>query len=167
MRKVFTQWSLAGICLMSSLQPTVSAAYPGGAAVSYGQNPLWSAGGSVTGTDTIAIRTAPAGQTLVVTDVHLSLADDESDWNCMTRWTIDLQAGTETTLGSFTLVQYRHYSDGDSWTHGESVARATFSSGLPVPAGEVLNLVTDLRGTYDCSSSPRVHYTLSGYIAQG
>ena len=165
MRTHLTPISIAAICLITGLQPADSAAYPGGAAVSYGSNPVWAMGGYVTGDDTREITTAPAGQTLIVTDVHLTMSDDETGWDCMAKWVIDLETGG-TSLGSFALQQFRHYSDGDSFTPGQTVANATFSSGLPVPAGQALSLVANQVGTTGCSGEVRLHYTISGYIAQ-
>jgi hypothetical protein len=157
--------TIAVLCLIAGLQPTDSAAYPGGAAVSYGSNPVWAVGGYVNGDDTREIRTAPADQTLIVTDVHLTMSDDDMGWDCMAKWVIDLETGGS-SLGSFALQQSRHHSGGDSFTPGQTVANATFSSGLPVPAGQALSLVVDQVGTTGCTGEVRVHYTISGYIAQ-
>jgi hypothetical protein len=165
MRVYTPHFSVITICMLGAAHPTESMAYPGGAAISYGQNPVWAMGGFVNDDATVEIKTAPIDQTLIVTDIHLTMSDDDTSWHCMAKWTIDLQTG-DTNLGSFALQQYRHYSDGDSFTPGQTVSNITFSSGLPVPAGQTLNLVANKIATSGCTGEVRVHYVISGYTAQ-
>ena len=164
MRKKTTLLAGSAACLMASLISSDSSAYPT-TPISYGQNPIWSAGGYVTGTNTISLETVPSGQTLVITDVHLSLGDDDSAWDCRTRWRTEVQSygssGT-TTLASFALRQGKVNEP----TPGNIIS-ATFESGLPVPAGNTLKFYANLRGIDDCTAaSERIYYTFSGYFAQ-
>ncbi len=119
----------------------------------------------MTGTNTISLETVPSGQTLVITDVHLSLGDDDSAWDRRTRWRTEVQSygssGT-TTLASFALRQGKVNEP----TPGNIIS-ATFESGLPVPAGNTLKFYANLRGIDDCTAAAeRIYYTLSGYFAQ-
>ena len=100
-----------------------------------------------------------------MTDVQLGMSDQDSDFNCMTKWTVDLQEGSE-TFGTWALQQYRHYSDGDSWTPGVQQVDASYTSGLRVPAGTSLTLTANKLYEMDCSGDAYVHYTVSGYYAQ-
>jgi len=162
MRNPTLVFSIAAICLVAGLQPNDSVAYPGSAAISYGQNPVWAEGGFVNGSITREITTAPAGQTLIVTDVHLTMGSDDTGYDCIAMWSINLETDGS-TLGSFAVQQFR---DSSGQTAGHPFTNATFSSGLPVASGQTLNLVATLIHSDSCSGGPRIHYTISGYVAQ-
>ncbi len=165
MHKPRSLFALTGTCLLASLTPSDGVAYPT-TPVSYGQNPIWSAGGYMDGGDTaIIVDAIPTGQTLVVTDVFLTLGDDDGGWNCRSRWRTTIQSksgpGSVTDLAMFHLRQLQG-SDPNS----ESIINATFSSGLPIAGGQTLQIHANLRGTQNCDGNERLYYTLSGYYAE-
>ena len=139
--------------------------YPATSAISYGSNPVWSAAGRLVDDDAPVLITVPPDQDLVVTDVHLGMSDQDSGFNCMTKWLVDLQDGSE-TFGTWAMQQYRHYSDGTSWTPGVDMVDASFSTGLRIPAGTSLVLTADKLYEMDCSGDTYVHYNISGYYTQ-
>jgi len=153
-------------CSMATLVPSDGAAYPT-TPVSYGQNPIWSAGGYIDRHDIATlVDSVPAGQTLVVTDVHITVAGNYGDWDCRTQWRAKVQSkspgGSTTDLAWYNL---RHVGTGDS--NNESMINATFSSGLPVVSGDSLQVHAHLSAVSSCGAdSGRLYYTLSGYYAQ-
>jgi len=148
-----------------TLSSSQAVGYPATSAISYGSNPVWSAAGRLVDDDAPVLISVPVDQEVVVTDVQLGMSDQDSDFNCMTKWTVDLQEGSE-TFGTWALQQYRHYSDGDSWTPGVQQVDASYTSGLRVPAGTSLTLTANKLYEMDCSGDAYVHYTVSGYYAQ-
>jgi len=165
MNKPLSAFALTGACLMASLIPSDGTAYPT-TPVSYGQNPIWSAGGYVDGGDTVSILDSiPTGQDLVVTDVFLSLGDDDGGWNCRSRWRTIIQSksagGSVTDLAMFHM---RQMQAGEP--NSESIINATLSSGLLITDGQTLQIHANLRGTQNCDGNERLYYTLSGYYSQ-
>jgi hypothetical protein len=125
-------------------------AFPQGPSVSYGGNPLFSQGGTISNS-TSSIFTAPSDQIMVVTDLLLSMNSDD----CQSFLDITLSG---TSLGSFKLHSNLHY-DGDKAAQSQpSTIQHAFNSGISVPVGETLEITE----TGSCS----VAYTLSGYYAQ-
>ena len=122
-----------------SLSSSEAVGYPAGASVSMGSNPVWSMGGLPTATETL---TAPAGQDMIITDVHF--ANTAGSWIRL-----------EMTLAGDGLVA-AFISDGTT-----DRQPAALQSGIRVPAGETLTVAF---AAYHGLSS--VRYTLSGYYAQ-
>jgi hypothetical protein len=134
-----------------SLSSSEAVGYPAGAAVSLGENPVWSVGGEVS-TGTHLVITAPDDQDLVVSDVFFG----PECINCTLRFSLEIPGGT---LASYRYRnQYYFYGPGErgfSYRMDEPIDQS-LKSGLRVPAGDTLSLIVD--GTVD--------YTLSGYYAQ-
>ena len=140
--------AMGGMMWSQVLAPRDAVGYPSGAAVSYGANPLFAVG-STAGSGIIVV--APAGQIAVVTDVVLAAAGGA----CL--HTVSLETSGGETLAAFKLASDTSTGSGyDGFT--PTVVQHAFSSGLPVPAGETLNLTES--GT--CSFG----YTISGYYAE-
>ena len=139
--------------------------YPSSSVVSLGSNPIWGASGTLTGGSTAVLVSVPIDQDAVVTDVQLGMSDEDSGFNCMTKWVVKMQEGAE-TFGTWSMQQYRHYSDGDSWTPGVQHVDSSYTSGLRIPAGTSLTVGANKLFEMDCSGDEYVHYTVSGYYAQ-
>ena len=148
-----------------TLSSSQAVGYPAGVAVSYGSNPVWSAAGRLVDDDAPVLVTVPSDQDLVITDVQLIVGDQDSDFDCITKWTVDLQNGAD-TYGNWALSQFRHYSDGDSWTPGVVHVDSTYNSGFVVPAGTPLTLTANKLYESYCSGDQFIYYNLSGYFAQ-
>ena len=137
-----------------SLASSDAVGYPAGAAVSMGSNPVWSVGGTLTGTSPETVLT-PIDSIGLVTDVVVTVAGTCGDgtWFQLTNSSGDV-------LGSFVLASdnYVGSAAGSVWT--PTVVSHAFESGLPIAAGDTLNVA---RGG---SSSCSLRYTLSGYYAQ-
>ena len=146
-----------GCTLMIVLGPNSATAYPSGA-VSYGANPAVATGGSASTTQTVF--TAPATQEILVTDVVLTATGGSgSTWLYPCSSLLALVDTTGNTLSPFRIsadTSGRHYQGGGN-LHSTVVSH-TFASGLPIPAGDSL----ELTHSGDCS----VEYTLSGYYAE-
>ncbi len=148
--------------------PSLAFAYPGGAAVSTGNNPVASYGGEVLGVPSssasvpsVTVLTASADQDFVVTDVNL-----------MPRYTslgCRVLVGVELALtgGSDTLAHY-HLTWEQSVTSNNVSAPGYVDShlisGLRVPAGASLEMTIKPHSVYGCGDWG-VTYTLSGYHA--
>ncbi len=130
-----------------SLSSTVAVGYPAGSAVSTGANPLWAVGGNHYPGTPVEIITAPSDQDIVVTDILMT-------FEC-TGCTPTVILRADDTMISRTV--FRHFRDGGNYATISVPIRHTFSSGLPVPAGQTLTLEV---------SDNSVDYTLSGYHAQ-
>lgn len=146
-----------GCTLMIVLGPNSATAYPS-QAVSYGANPAVATGGSVASTQTVF--TAPTTQEILVTDVVFTATGGSgSTWVYACSSVLTLIDTTGNTLASFRLsadTNARYYTGGGN-LHSTTVSH-TFATGLPVPAGDSL----ELTHSGDCS----VEYTLSGYYAE-
>ena len=126
--------------LLRSLQP--AHAFPQGANVSLGSNPIFSFSSSTcSGGETVT--TVPSDQVLIITDVILSGSSSE---------TVQLKTGAGTLLGYFRAVNNYSQAHYNFFLEGRTYA---LRSGIVVPAGE--NLVLHCDGNY---------VTISGYFAQ-
>ena len=146
---------LFGVAAISATLPRADA-HPGGVSVSYGANPLISAGGSVS-SETETVFIAPADQVVVVTDLLLSMYDTD----CTSL--VEVRTSTGTTLAAARLHSFQEkvdttYYPRAAMTNSQpSSIQHAFSSGLPLPAGTSL----EISETGGCS----VAYTLSGHYA--
>jgi len=146
--------SAVTVVLATSL---AASAYPAGAAVSTGSNPVFSVGGDFGLDSTVEVITAPADHDLVVTDVIVSVTSPV----CRLSASISLElASSGEKLAAFALnVPYTHNDTGLHPLH--------FESGLRIPQGQVLQISMPTRIYTECgTSSYRVYYTVSGYAAQ-
>ena len=129
--------------------------------ISFGQNPVVSAGGSVTSSQSVLVMSAPSDQDLIVTDINLT---SYSTMSCKTQ----LVLGSGSTLGAFethSAISRGSYSS----SVGLSVQQS-LTSGLRVPAGDTLYISTDETGSDGSSCGTYtgygVRYMISGYYAQ-
>ena len=133
-----------------TLSSAQAVGYPAGAAVSYGANPVVSVGGLIDDA-TITLISAPADQDLVITDLLLTMYVG----NCNSSITLTNSAGDTVAQVRLKGVEHR---GGDDAAHWLSSVEHSFKSGIPVPAGENLNMTEG--GSCD------VAYTASGYYAR-
>lgn len=165
-----------GVLVGQGRFPPPAAAYPAGAAVSYGANPVVATGGSVTAGSSAILFTAPAGQDIVVTDLVLTgrgygLSGASLSTQCYGATvvvTLSTGSGTvSTALLNYTLPA----NPASSALFGLRVdpMPMSFSSGLPVAAGETLTMATTVTAssssTY-CDPYLTVAYTATGYYAE-
>jgi hypothetical protein len=137
-------------------------AYPAGAAVSRGANPVGAWAGYVERSGSTTVFTAPADQDFVVTDVIL--IPEFTSLGCRAIARVELTLSTGERVGRYTLG-WTASVNGDQFSIPSHVA-VQYSSGIPVLAGTSLTmLVTDLE-TYACLPTWGVNYNLSGYHAQ-
>jgi len=160
--------AIGGALWTQLIAPSDAIGYPAGAAVSYGANPIVSAGGylevySTSGTTT-RVSASPgmeqAGYDLVITDVTLSTTSDSS---CIFMADVLLEDSTD-TLAAFSVD--RTPLGGSSSATVPLIA--SFESGLRVADGDSLTISSTIIDSYSstCSSaSSRVYYTLTGYLA--
>ena len=130
-----------------SLASSQAIGYPAGPAVSTGTNPLWAVGGNHYPGTPVDIITAPSDQDIVVTDVLMT-------FECTGCTPTVILRANDTTISR---TVFRHYRDGGNYATISVPIRHTFSSGMPVPAGQTLTMEV---------SANSVDYTLSGYYAQ-
>ena len=134
-----------------SLASSDAIGYPAGAAVSSGSNPVIAVGGTVS-SSTAGLFTAPVDQDVVVTEVWLTMANR----SCST--VVELVTSAGATVSTVKLFSY-FYQDYSEATHSQpGSVRHAFGSGLPLPAGQSLQ-ISESGG---CS----VAYTVSGHYAQ-
>ncbi len=142
--------AMIGSCFMFS---AAASAIPG-PSISYGANPVVSAGGEASSSQTLF--TAPSSQLIVVTDVVLTVSGYSNYDPC--RSVISLITSGGDTIGSFRLVAMDDSGNNSYPRWGTSNVVHSFVSGLPLPIGESL----ELTHSGDCS----VNYTISGYYAE-
>ncbi len=116
--------------------------------------------------ESIDLDTMPTDQDFIVTDI--SLMAQSTDVNCLDKIDVSLET-TTTTLANYVVSTGFCYGS-NCHTDGQSGVQ-TLSSGIRVPAGEVLRLNSARFTTYTyigCSSSRvgQIRYTIAGYYAQ-
>lgn len=150
---------LFSVAAVSATLPRADA-HPGGTSVSYGANPVISAGGTIS-SETRTVFTAPADQMVVITDLLLSMNSS----SCASLLSIGTSSGT--TLAAARLHSYSdrideegsyHYVRAAMTNSQPSSIQHAFTSGLPIPAGTSLEIAE--------AGGCTVAYTLSGYYAQ-
>jgi hypothetical protein len=134
-----------------ALSSSQAIGYPAGPAVSAGSNPVLAIGGTISSA-TADLFTAPGDQDVVVTDVWLTIANR----SCSSDVLIATSAGA--TVATIKLFSYFYESTYEATNSHPSSVQHSFGSGLPLPAGQTLQ-ITESGG---CS----VAYTISGYYAQ-
>ena len=130
-----------------------SFALPQGPSVNIGSNPVFSYGGTVSNNST-TLFTAPSDQTMVVTDIVLTMAEQ----TCTSTIMLNTSAGN---VSSFKLYS-NFYTAGDGYGRSatsiepKSISHS-FNSGVPVSMNDGLNIAE--------SGGCNVSYTVSGYYA--
>jgi hypothetical protein len=153
-----------------ALSPQDAIGYPAGPAVSAGHNPVVSAGGTTAWDSSSDLFTAPADHDIVITDIVLSGNTDYHRCKAQAWVKVDSASGT---LGEFSVGTPVLYTNSWVASGGETNLVMDLASGLRLPAGETAQLSVSTEGmNYDCSSATsapnrvRVHYAISGYLAQ-
>ena len=154
------QWQFGLAALICSVGFLIHSIPPAqarfGPVVSYGDNPIWSKGGTLNG----VILTASGAEDMVITDLQLSLHSDAVG-DCWFTKNVVLSVPSLGTVGEYSLTWLHDQSSG-----GAHIGRVEshFQSGIRVPAGESLSATVDTPSQANCSNHG-VRYTLSGYYA--
>ena len=153
-----------------ALSPQDAIGYPAGPTVSAGHNPVVSAGGTTAWNSSVDLFTAPPDHDIVITDIVLSGNTDSHRCKAQAWVKMDSASGT---LGEFSVGTPVLYTNSWVASGGETNLVMDLASGLRLPAGETAQLSVSTEGmSYDCGSSSsypnrvRVHYAVSGYLAQ-
>ena len=153
-----------------ALSPQDAIGYPAGPTVSAGHNPVVSAGGTTAWNSSVDLFTAPADHDIVITDIVLSGNTDSHRCKAQAWVKMDSASGT---LGEFSVGTPVLYTNSWVASGGETNLVVDLASGLRLPAGETAQLSVSTEGmNYDCDSATsapnrvRVHYAISGYLAQ-
>ncbi len=157
--------SLAGIVGFGAahmLSASDAVAYPSGAVVSYGSNPVFSFGGSTAingssgATQTVSIPTtfSRTGYDFVITDIILTTTMSAS---CYSSIALELQDSSD-TLGVFGMM-----SSDPHQQHSIPLV-IPMGSGVRVADGE--SLTWDISTQYGYGCSTYLYYTFSGYYAE-
>jgi len=154
-----------------SLASSEAIGYPAGSAISFGNNPVVSIGGTAyAGEAAKILLTAPADQDLVITDVVLS---STSNLNCQRTHKTEISASSGDVLGQFETASGYTKTWGSGWgasSDGRAVSHS-YNTGLRVAAGDTLLVGVIQTGLYtvdgcDAEDSHGVRYSVSGYHAQ-
>ena len=142
-----------GLALTWAVSSHEAVGYPA-TAVSLGANPVVAKGGYAVASGTATPFTAPEDQSIVVTDVVLTIYGSKGSVEpCNNRLSLDTSAGT---IAEFRLTSDTYHNG--TYLQPTSVSH-TYSSGLPLVPGDTL-VVTNHGSHCDIS------YSLSGYLAQ-
>jgi len=150
-----------------ALSSPMAIGYPAGSAVSYGANPVWSAGGVINGDGGVVLLSAPSDQALVVTDINLSVTSTNS--GCTTALSVGIGDGSATSVGTSDLGQFGLgvNREGYSYTQYHPIYSTQLGSGAKVAPGDNLQLFSDVLWNNYCSlSEVSLNYMISGYYAQ-
>ena len=149
-----------------SLASSQAIGYPA-AAVSHGENPVQSFGGTISADTSSTLLTVPTDQDFVVTDVSLLAKSTDSD--CMDKIDV-LVLAADTTVAAYNVSTSYEREYFGNHTQADSV-QESMVSGLRIPGGDALSLRATSYSSFTyggCASSrtPTVVYTVSGYYAQ-
>ena len=144
-----------------SLSSSEAVGYPA-AAVSLGNNPVFSSGGNLNGSGSTSLSSlASPGSEMIITDVILSVSDDYA--NCFGNSRVTIREGS-TTLASFSVGLS---SDSRTRAIHNSQLVGTLRSGIRISAGVAPIVAVEELSSGSCSGgSMGVEYTVSGYYAQ-
>ena len=145
-----------------SLSSSEAIGYPAGAAVSHGANPVVSVGGELSRGSSERVVSAPTGQDIVVTDIGVDHFVNDTSCITSTMLTFELESTGE--------VLAKRVASMNWWSNSYAGAGNQFdvnmNSGVRVPAGDHLRLVTTRILTDSCGTSDnKLVYTLTGYYA--
>jgi len=149
-----------GATLMTVAGSNEATAYPMGA-VSYGANPVFSVGGTVSPGDVVTTMTAPTGSDLIITDVYFS-SSSHAYWGAYTcAMNLSFTDSSGNMIGNF-----RVSGSGDNSAPSGVWVSESFNSGLRVSSGDslILSGATHSSSSYDCLAG--AEYTISGYYAE-
>ena len=166
-----SHWALLGLITLGT--GNTAAAYPAGAAVSSGSNPIASFSGvlSVDTSSSSPVSTelisVPSDQALILTD--LSFYTRSNDPACMDMIQIQLSTA-EGDVGNYEVATRYCYGSNSCFADGTSVEQS-LRSGLRVNPGTTLTLSNSKYQTWTwtgCygSRTVSIQYTISGYYAQ-
>jgi len=160
-----------GALMTQSLTSSDAVGYPGGAAISKGENPIYSTGGKVefnvdSPTTASGIVTAPTDQELVITDVYFSMGSGHS--YCAMRAEVDLLIDGEQVAAYAPISPMANLSYNVFLLSRDN--QQTLASGIRIPAGSTLDFRLDDFDSFgshcDGDYGQTLRYTLSGYYAQ-
>ena len=145
-----------------SLSSADAVGYPAGAAVSFGNNPVWSNGGLLTAGTPISVVTAEGEQGVVVTDLHAFVTDTSDQCGAHMRLDLLIDGAVKGSV-AMGVVQ-----PSSNLTQYESSATLRLASGIYVEPGASLVLEPNIiwKRSYCSGTGPNIAYTLSGYRAQ-
>lgn len=144
-----------------SLASSDAIGYPAGPTISLGTNPLVAKGGTITGTDSASILTAPPDQQVVITDLIVS-AWDQND-GCAGQSNIQLLVDG-VSVASLHGGLYRPSANFSTFS---SVVKLDLQSGIPVGPDQALTIQTNQISQSYCSGGfIDFRYTVTGYYAQ-
>ena len=151
-----------------ALSPQDAVGYPAGPAVSAGTNPVVHAGGTAGWGTSADLFTAPDDHDIVITDIVLS--GNTNSHRCKAQAWVKMDSASG-TLGEFSVGTPVLYTSSWITSGGETNLVVDLSSGLLLPAGETAQITVSTEGmNFDCTSTDpdrvRVHYAVSGYLAQ-
>ena len=149
-----------GATLMTVVGSNEATAYPSGA-ISFGANPVFSVGGSVSPGDVATPLIAPTGSDLIITDVYFS----SSAYAYYASYTCAMNLSFTDSSGNV-LGNFRVSGSGDNSAPEGLLVSESYNSGLRVSSGDslILTATTHSTSSYDCLAG--VEYTLSGYHAE-
>jgi hypothetical protein len=144
-----------------SLASSEAIGYPAGAAISLGENPVFSAGGHLSGTESRSLTIASEEQTVIITDVMLTASDTTHSCRGNSRFTIQDSTGA---LASFAVGVT---TDSRSYANWQPQLVGALQSGIRIDPGGGLTVATEALHQGGCDGSKmEVEYTISGYYAQ-
>jgi hypothetical protein len=144
-----------------SLSSTDAIGYPAGAAISLGENPVFSTGGHLSGTESRSLAIASEDQAVIITDVLLTASDSSDNCRGNSRFVIQDSTGA---LASFAVGVSR---DSRSHANWQPQLIGTLQSGIHIDPGGGLTIATEGLHEDGCGGSEmEVEYTISGYYAQ-
>ena len=143
-----------------SLSSSDAIGYPAGAAVSMGNNPVFSSGGNVNGTGNRTLSSLVSGDyAIVITDVVLAPSDGYN--NCFGNTRVTIENGS-TTLASFGVG----VSSAPDQTQYDPRFVGTLRSGIRLDPGVAPIISMQSLSEGNCEDgSMGVEYTVSGYYA--
>ena len=134
---------------------------PAGAAISLGENPVFSTGGHLSGTESRSLAIASEDQAVIITDVLLTASDSSSNCRGNSRFIIQDSTGA---LASFAVGVTK---DSRGYANWQPQLIGALQSGIRIDPGGGLTIATETLYEDGCGGSEmEVEYTISGYYAQ-
>ena len=154
---VFTS-ATAGLLISASLSSPPAMGFPQGPNVSYGANPIVSAGGNTAVGSSTTVLSATSGQDIILTDVVLTPTN--SAGSCQGYFDVELTSGGN-TIAAFSLSTY--------YTQDAGRPGFSFNSGLRVAEGDSVDISSTWNYQNGSSSgycgNMSLTWTVSGYLA--
>lgn len=150
-----------------------ASAYPAGAAISTGTNPVvgftdYHSTEPYATTGVLSVGSAPSDQDIILTDIVIQ--PSTNDFDCIDRIHFTLKASGVAIANIISHTPFLDY-DGASSMYGNAntAFQMALQSGLRVPAGAAVTLEFERTDEWaDCWSARtiRISYTMTGYYAQ-